>query len=90
MEGCRLIFTPEALRKVAELAKARQTGARGLRSILEQAMLDIMYKIPSRPEITEVVITEGVVDGNGGAGALYREGRLTTSSSSWRLSSSAA
>jgi ATP-dependent Clp protease ATP-binding subunit ClpX len=63
MEGCALTFTPEALRTVARQAKERQTGARGLRSILEQAMLEIMYRIPSRPEIKEVLITDGVIEG---------------------------
>ena len=50
-----------ALRAVANQAVRRKTGARGLRAILEQAMLDIMYEIPSRPNIQEVVISEEVI-----------------------------
>ena len=61
MDGVELRFTDTALRAVAEQAVKRRTGARGLRAILEQAMLDIMYEIPSRPEIIEVVISEDVI-----------------------------
>jgi ATP-dependent Clp protease ATP-binding subunit ClpX len=61
MDGVQLTFTEGALRAVASEAVKRRTGARGLRAILEQAMLDIMYEIPSRPNILEVVISEDVV-----------------------------
>jgi ATP-dependent Clp protease ATP-binding subunit ClpX len=61
MDGVQLTFTEGALRAVASQAVKRRTGARGLRAILEQAMLDIMYEIPSRPNILEVVISEDVV-----------------------------
>jgi ATP-dependent Clp protease ATP-binding subunit ClpX len=61
MDGVQLTFTESALRAVAEQAVKRKTGARGLRAILEQAMLDIMYEIPSRPNILEVVISEDVI-----------------------------
>ena len=61
MDGVQLTFTESALRAVAELAVKRKTGARGLRAILEQAMLDIMYEIPSRSNILEVVISEDVI-----------------------------
>lgn len=57
-EGVRLRFTDGALRAVAKQALARKTGARGLRSILENAMLDLMYEIPSRGDIEECVINE--------------------------------
>ncbi len=57
MDGVKLNFEDEALDAVAELALERNTGARGLRSIMESAMTDIMYEIPSRSDVGEVVIT---------------------------------
>jgi len=58
MDGVELEFTEEAVEKIAELAIERNTGARGLRAILEDIMLDIMYEIPSRKDIVKCVITE--------------------------------
>ena len=49
MEGADLEFTPEGLIEIAKLAKAKDTGARGLRSIVEEIMLDLMYELPDRP-----------------------------------------
>ncbi len=62
-EGVDLSFTPDALDLVAEEAITRKVGARGLRIILEELMLDIMYQIPSLPELKELVISEEVVQG---------------------------
>jgi len=56
-------FTPDALRATAREAMRRKSGARGLRAILEQSMLDIMYDVPFREGVKECVITEGVVRG---------------------------
>ncbi|MRS13079.1 MAG: ATP-dependent Clp protease ATP-binding subunit ClpX [Actinobacteria bacterium] len=64
MEGVDLVFTPEALTEVAKQAIARQTGARGLRSILETLLLDTMYELPGRSDVERVTITEEVVRGN--------------------------
>ncbi|UCG11113.1 MAG: ATP-dependent Clp protease ATP-binding subunit ClpX [Deltaproteobacteria bacterium] len=61
MENVTLRFTEGALRAVAREAMQRNSGARGLRSILENIMLDIMYEIPSQPDIRECVISEEVV-----------------------------
>ncbi|NAZ30678.1 MAG: ATP-dependent Clp protease ATP-binding subunit ClpX [Caldimicrobium sp.] len=61
MEGVNLRFTEGALRAVAEMAYKRKTGARGLRSILEEIMIDVMYEIPSLSGVKECVITEEVV-----------------------------
>ncbi|MCX7634839.1 MAG: ATP-dependent Clp protease ATP-binding subunit ClpX, partial [Syntrophales bacterium] len=61
MENVKLKFTDGALRAVAKRAIERKTGARGLRSILEHTMLDIMYELPSRPDMKECVISEEVV-----------------------------
>ncbi len=63
MEKVNLRFTDDALRAVARIALKRGTGARGLRSVLESAMLDIMYEIPSTEGVIECVITEDVVVG---------------------------
>jgi ATP-dependent Clp protease ATP-binding subunit ClpX len=57
-----LTITPEALSAVATEAISRKVGARGLRIILEELMLDIMYQIPSIPDIKELVITKDVVE----------------------------
>ena len=57
MDGVQLTFEEEALDAVASLALERNTGARGLRAILESAMTDIMYEVPSRMDIASVVIT---------------------------------
>src|SRR5580692_7628551 len=61
MDGVKLKFTKGALQAVAKEALVRQSGARGLRAILEHAMLDIMYDIPSRNGIKEVVVNEDVI-----------------------------
>ncbi|NTW16562.1 MAG: ATP-dependent Clp protease ATP-binding subunit ClpX [Syntrophaceae bacterium] len=61
LENVKLKFTDGALRAVAKLSVDRKSGARGLRSILENTMLDIMYELPSRNDVRECVITEDVV-----------------------------
>jgi len=61
-EDVRLRFTDGALRAVARQAMKRKSGARGLRSILESAMLDLMYDIPSRDDVEECVINEEVIE----------------------------
>ena len=65
MDGVKLVFSQEALEAVAELARERNTGARGLRSILESAMTEIMYEVPSRPDVGEVEITAACIRGTG-------------------------
>ena len=65
MDGVELTFAPEALEAVASLALERNTGARGLRSILENAMTDIMYEVPSRDDILGVEITPECIHGTG-------------------------
>jgi len=61
-ENVKLRFTEDALVAVARKAIARKTGARGLRTILEEAMLDLMYEIPSQKNIAEVIINEDVIE----------------------------
>jgi len=63
MEGCEIEFREDALRAVATKAMARKTGARGLRTILEQVLLDTMYDLPSMDNVRKVVIDEGVIQG---------------------------
>jgi len=58
MEGIELRFTDDALRAIARSAMQRGTGARGLRSILERVMLDLMFELPSRQGVKEVVVNE--------------------------------
>ncbi|MBN2499058.1 MAG: ATP-dependent Clp protease ATP-binding subunit ClpX [Deltaproteobacteria bacterium] len=62
MDDVSLRFTEGALRAIARQALERKTGARGLRSILENAMLELMYEIPSRRNIREVVVNEDVIE----------------------------
>jgi len=61
-EGVQLRFTEDALQTIADEAIARKVGARGLRIILEELMLEVMYEVPSRSDITEIVITPEVVE----------------------------
>lgn len=63
MEGCELEFRVEALKAVACKAVERKTGARGLRSILEQTLLDTMYELPSLEGVTKVVVDEAAING---------------------------
>jgi len=61
MDGVKLKFTKGALQAIARKALARESGARGLRAILEEAMLDIMYEVPSKQGIKEVVVNEDAI-----------------------------
>ena len=61
MERVQLRFEPGALKAAVEIAQKRKTGARALRSIFEKAMLDIMFEIPSTPEVAEVIITADTI-----------------------------
>ncbi len=64
-DGVELEFEEDAVREIARLANERKTGARGLRSIMEKAMMDIMYRIPSDESIAKCIITKDVVLGKG-------------------------
>lgn len=65
MDDVELEFEKEALRAIARKAIERKTGARGLRSILEEVLLDIMYEIPSREDIKKCLITKETIESNG-------------------------
>ena len=62
MDGVDLRFTDDALRRVVELTVSKGTGARGLRSVLEQALMDVFYDTPSHEEVTELVVTDEMID----------------------------
>ncbi|NOQ36209.1 MAG: ATP-dependent Clp protease ATP-binding subunit ClpX, partial [Methylococcaceae bacterium] len=64
MEGAELEFRPESLRAIARKAMDRKTGARGLRTIVENVLLDTMYELPSADNITKVVLDEGAIVGD--------------------------
>ncbi len=73
MEGVDLEFREPALLAIAKNALERKTGARGLRSIIEHALLDIMFDLPSMKDVTKVVIDEGVIKGEGQPLLIYSE-----------------
>jgi ATP-dependent Clp protease ATP-binding subunit ClpX len=64
MEGVELEFREPSLKAIAKKALARKTGARGLRSIIEHSLLDIMFDLPSMSNVTKVVIDEGTINGD--------------------------
>ncbi|GAA1183270.1 ATP-dependent Clp protease ATP-binding subunit ClpX [Corynebacterium glaucum] len=63
MDGAELTITEEALGEIADKAAERKTGARGLRAIMEELLVPVMYELPDREDISEVVITDAVVRG---------------------------
>jgi ATP-dependent Clp protease ATP-binding subunit ClpX len=72
MEGTELEFRLEALRTVAHKAKERNTGARGLRSILERVLLDTMYELPSMDNVVKVTVDEAVIENKSKPLILYK------------------
>jgi ATP-dependent Clp protease ATP-binding subunit ClpX len=73
MEGAELEVRPSALRAIAKKALARKTGARGLRSILEQSLIDTMYDLPNQSNVEKVVVEEATIDENKPPLLVYRE-----------------
>ena len=73
VEGVNLQFTDEALEAMAKEAVARKSGARGLRAIMEETMLDIMYEIPSKKDVVECIVGEEVVQKNEDPILLYEQ-----------------
>jgi ATP-dependent Clp protease ATP-binding subunit ClpX len=72
MEGVELEFRPEALQAIARKALKRKTGARGLRTILEQVLLDTMYELPSLEHVSKVVVDDAVIEGQAEPYLIYR------------------
>ncbi len=73
MEGVELEVRPQALTAIARKALKRKTGARGLRSILEHALLDVMYDLPNMPNAQKVIIDESTITGDGKPLVLYTD-----------------
>jgi ATP-dependent Clp protease ATP-binding subunit ClpX len=79
MEGVELEFRPDALVAVARKALKRRTGARGLRTILEQVLLDTMFDLPSLEHVSKVVVDEAVINGQAEPYLIYRGNMQTRS-----------
>ena len=73
MEGAELEIRPTALRAIAKKALARKTGARGLRSILEQALIDTMFELPNLNNVEKVVVEDSTIEENKPPLMVYRE-----------------
>ena len=73
MEGAELEVRPPALHAIAKKALARKTGARGLRSILEHALLDVMYDLPSHQNVAKVVVDENTITNGAKPLLIYHE-----------------
>jgi len=73
MEGVDLEIRPSALKAIAKKALARKTGARGLRSILEQSLIDTMFDLPNTANVDKVVVDESTIDENKPPLLVYRE-----------------
>jgi ATP-dependent Clp protease ATP-binding subunit ClpX len=73
MEGVELEIRPAALKAVAKKALARKTGARGLRSILEQALINTMFDLPDLKNVEKVVVEESTIDEQKPPLMVYRE-----------------
>jgi len=82
MEGCELEIRDDALSAVAKKAMARKTGARGLRTILEQTLLDTMYDLPSMSNVTKVVVDAAVIAGETDPYILFEGGEKQLAASS--------
>ena len=77
MDNVKLEFEPEALRSIAQEAYRRKTGARALRGLIEELMLDIMYEVPSRPDLTHCLITQEMVNQHSTAELLHYPSTLS-------------
>jgi ATP-dependent Clp protease ATP-binding subunit ClpX len=75
LDKVKLKFTEGALSAIAQKAFSQKTGARGLRAILEDVMLDVMYEVPSQPDMKEVVITEEVILGKSEAIKIFEQNK---------------
>ena len=73
LDNVELSIDDEALKAIAKKAIQRKTGARGLRNIMEEILMELMYAVPSDESITKVVITSDVVDGEGSPKVVRRK-----------------
>src|SRR5210317_965406 len=81
IEGCEIEFRTDSLAAVARKAMERKTGARGLRTILENTLLDIMYDLPAMENVSKVVIDAAVIDGDAQPYILYEGGEMQRAAS---------
>ena len=80
IEGVKLTFTEDALKAIAHRAIKRKTGARGLRSIMEDILLDTMFELPGLSAVEEVVVNEEAVTASGKPLLIYTEAKKETAS----------
>jgi ATP-dependent Clp protease ATP-binding subunit ClpX len=76
IEGCEIEFRPDSLTAVATKAMERKTGARGLRTILENTLLDIMYDLPAMENVSKIVVDQAVIEGNAQPYVIYEGGEM--------------
>ena len=81
IEGCEIEFRPDSLNAVARKAMDRKTGARGLRTILENTLLDIMYDLPAMEDVSKVVVDAAVIEGNAQPYVIYEGGEMQRAAS---------
>ena len=81
IEGCEIEFRQDSLKAVAKKAMERKTGARGLRTILENTLLDIMYDLPAMDNVSKVVIDAAVIEGDAQPYILYEGGEMQRAAS---------
>jgi ATP-dependent Clp protease ATP-binding subunit ClpX len=76
IEGCEIEFRTDSLTAVAKKAMARKTGARGLRTILENTLLEIMYDLPAMDNVSKVVVDAAVIEGRAQPYIIYEGGEM--------------
>ncbi len=76
IEGCEIEFRPDSLTAVAKKAMERKTGARGLRTILENTLLEIMYDLPAMENVSKVVVDAAVIEGHAQPYVIYEGGEM--------------
>jgi ATP-dependent Clp protease ATP-binding subunit ClpX len=76
IEGCEIEFRTDSLNAVAKKAMERKTGARGLRTILENTLLEIMYDLPAMENVSKVVVDAAVIEGNAQPYVIYEGGEM--------------
>ena len=85
MDGVALEFEDEALEAIARKALDRKTGARGLRAIVEEVIMELMYQIPSEPNVSRCIITKDVVENGAEPKIEYSDRKVKSSASKKRM-----
>ncbi len=81
IEGCEIEFRPDSLNAVAIKAMDRKTGARGLRTILENTLLEIMYDLPAMENVSKIVVDAAVIEGHSQPYVIYEGGEMQRAAS---------